>query len=136
MPAWEVVTARIDSGPAAAIAAVETHITDRELKERGLPVEEALQLFEARKGVLEVRERVERFATLSDAGKQMVDSGIAPVKEVNLLTPEMLKDGSWRDVEFRPYDVTAAAEAAQPWSRVMASMATVTASSSGTFWSP
>lgn len=98
----------------AVIAETEGTVTDRELKEKGLPVEEGLELFEARKGVLDVRERVERFATLSDAGKQMVDSGIAPVREVNQLTQEMLKDGSWREVEFRPYDVTAAAEPAHP----------------------
>ncbi len=89
-------------------------VTDRELETQGLPVKAALELFEQRKGVLDVRERVERFATLSDAGKQMVNSGIAPVKEVNLLTPELLKDGAWKEVEFRPYDVTAAVEPTHP----------------------
>ena len=98
----------------AAVAAVDGFVTDRSLQEQGLPVVEGLELFESRKGVLDVRERVERFAKLSDAGKQMLDSGITPVKEVNQLTPEMLKDGSWREVEFRPYDVSAAAEAAHP----------------------
>jgi len=94
----------------AAVSRADESVTDRELQSQGLPVEEGLKLLEARKGVLDIRERVERFAKLSDAGKKMVDSGITPVKEVNLLTPEMLKDGTWREVEFRPYDVTAEAE--------------------------
>lgn len=98
----------------AVVAQAGAALTDRELEEKGLPVKEALALFESRKGVLEVRERVERFAILSEAGKQLIDSGLAPVKEVNLLTPEMLKDGSWREVELRPYDVRAAAEPAHP----------------------
>lgn len=88
--------------------------TDRELAGAGLPVEEGLRLFSERKGVLDVRERVERFARLSEQGRQMVAAGIEPVREVNLLTPEMLKDGSWREVRFRPYDVTAAAEPVHP----------------------
>jgi phenylalanyl-tRNA synthetase alpha chain len=89
-------------------------VTDRELEAQGLPVKEALEAFASRKGVLDARERVERFATLSEAGKKLLDSGITPVKEVNLLTPELLKDGGWREVEFRPYDVTAAAEPTHP----------------------
>ena len=97
-----------------AVSQAEYLITDRELESKGLPVSEALKLFEGRKGVLDARERVERFAKLSDSGKKLVDSGITPVKEANLLTPEMLKDGSWKDVEFRPYDVTAAAEPSHP----------------------
>lgn len=98
----------------AVVAKSDHLVTDRDLKSQGLPVDEALKLFASRKGVLDVRERVERFAKLSEAGQQLIDSGIAPVKEVNLLTAEMLKDGSWKDVEFRPYDVTAAAEPSYP----------------------
>lgn len=98
---------------AAVVRAGQT-VTDRQLESQGLPVKEALALLEERKGVLDVRERVERFAKLSEAGKKLVEAGITPVKQATLLTPEMLKDGSWREVEFRPYDVTAAAEAAFP----------------------
>lgn len=112
------VAAGAEEGPdeqlfAAVVRAGRT-LTDRELESLGLPVKQALALLEERKGVLDVRERVERFATLSKAGREFVESGITPVKQVNLLTPEMLKDGSWRDVEFRPYDVTAAAEQSSP----------------------
>lgn len=98
----------------AVVAQSGRSVTDRELRESRLPVDEALKLLEERKGVLDVRERVERFAKLTEAGRAMVQDGIEPIREANLLTPEMLKDGSWRDVRFRPYDVTAAAEPVYP----------------------
>lgn len=98
----------------AAVARCERVVTDRELRESLLPVDEGLKLLNERKGVLDVRERVERFASLSEHGQKMVAAGLEPVREANLLTPEMLKDGSWRNVKFRPYDVTAAAEPVYP----------------------
>lgn len=98
----------------AVVAGAGRTVTDRELLESRLPVEEGLKLLSERKGILDVRERVERFARLTEAGQDMVRSGIEAVKEANLLTPEMLKDGSWREVRFRPYDVSADAEAVYP----------------------
>lgn len=97
-----------------AVAQAQGMVTDRQLEEAGLAVAQALEMLESRKGVLDIRERVERFARLSEEGKKLVDSGIAPIKEVNQLTPEMIKDGSWREVQFRPYDVTADTEATHP----------------------
>lgn len=113
-------TAAAEKGPGpdevvfAALAQAGRSVTDRELESQSLPVKEALELLEDRKGIIDVKERVERFAALSETGRQLVAAGITPVKEVNLLTPDMLKDGSWREVEFRPYDVTAAAEPCDP----------------------
>lgn len=104
----------VDEQIFAAIAKSGRTVTDRELGDSRLPVEEGLKLLQERKGVLEVRERIERFAKLTPAGKQMVSAGIEPIREANLLTPEMLKDGSWRQVSFRPYDVTAAIEPVYP----------------------
>lgn len=98
----------------AVVARSERTLTDKELRESRLPVDEGLRLLGERKGVLEIRERVERFAQLSDSGVRLVDTGIEPIREANLLTPEMLKDGSWKEVRFRPYDVTAAAEPVYP----------------------
>lgn len=94
----------------AALAAHETFCTDRELLAQGIDVEAALKLFANRKGALDIRERVERFAKLSTQGQELIAQGIAPIKEANLLTPEMLKDGSWRELQFRAYDVTADVE--------------------------
>ena len=98
----------------AVVAKSDRMLTDRELREGYMPVDEGLKLLADRKGILDVRERIERFAQLSAQGKKLVEHGIEPVKEANLLTPEMLKDGSWKNVRFRPYDVTAAAEPVFP----------------------
>lgn len=99
---------------AAVAAAPSSGVTDRELRLRLHGVSRALEELQARKGVLEVRERVERTALLSPQGQAMVQAGIEPVREVNQLTADMLKDGSWKDVTFRPYDVAAAVEAVVP----------------------
>jgi phenylalanyl-tRNA synthetase alpha chain len=98
----------------AAVAKSERLLTDRELRDSLLPVEAGLKALQERKGILDIRERVERFAKLTDQGQKLVAAGIEPVREANLLTAEMIKDGSWKDVRFRPYDVTAAADPVHP----------------------
>ena len=66
----------------AAVVEAARAVTDRELREGGLPVDEALKLFEDRKGILDVRERVERFAELSAQGRALVESGIEPIRDL------------------------------------------------------
>lgn len=66
----------------------------------------ALQLLTGRTGVVEERDRVLRRARLTEAGRQLVQDGIQAVRQVSVLTSEMLMSGEWKDVELRPYDVT------------------------------
>ncbi len=94
----------------AVVAQSDHLVTDRDLRENRLPVDQGLSSLLERKGVLDIKDRVERYSALTEQGQSLVESGLAPIREVNLLTPEMLKDGSWREVQFRPYDVTAATE--------------------------
>lgn len=61
------------------------------------------------RGLVRTRERVTRTASITDEGKEAL-SDAEVVEEVNRLTQEMLVEGSWRDVEFRKYDVSAEAE--------------------------
>lgn len=68
--------------------------------------EAGLALLNGRTGVVEERERVLRRARLTDPGRQLVQDGIKAVRQVSVLTSEMLMSGEWRDVELRPYDVT------------------------------
>jgi phenylalanyl-tRNA synthetase alpha chain len=79
---------------------------------------EALELCKGRKELLSARERSRRSLALTEAGAvlaQQVLSGEAGVRvEANELTPELLADGAWRNVQFRPYDVTLAAETLAP----------------------
>ncbi len=82
------------------------------------PLSAALELAKGRKELLSSRERGRRFIALTPQGEalaQQVLSGEASVRmEANELTPEMLADGSWRNVQFRPYDVTLDAERLNP----------------------
>ncbi|NKB81217.1 MAG: phenylalanine--tRNA ligase subunit alpha [Nitrospirales bacterium] len=51
-------------------------------------------------------EHIERRYALTDEGKTV--GGLcqsSPIEEVSQLTPEMLKDGSWRDKRFRKYTI-------------------------------
>ncbi|NNE10155.1 MAG: hypothetical protein HKN20_16470, partial [Gemmatimonadetes bacterium] len=57
------------------------------------------------RGFVKARERTERTYALTDAGSAVVADGIEAKRERNQLEPEMLADGSWRDIKFRPYDV-------------------------------
>lgn len=71
-----------------------------------------------RKEVVTVRERSSRSVELTAGGREMaaaIASGdVTELVEVNELTPEMLADGSWRNAEFRRYDVSLEADRIYP----------------------
>jgi phenylalanyl-tRNA synthetase alpha chain len=77
-----------------------------QLRDEGVDVEAALKLLRKRSGFLKVKERTARWVSVTEQGRDVVGTGIQAKRQVNELTPEMLKDGSWRDVEFRPYDMS------------------------------
>jgi phenylalanyl-tRNA synthetase alpha chain len=85
-----------------------------ELEHEGLPVAEALELLARRKGFLDIRQRTDRFVHLTDAGRKLLTSGVRGRRRVTQLTPELLADGGWREVELAPYDVTLAARQLYP----------------------
>lgn len=68
---------------------------------------EVLKALKGRKDVIAEKEEVERRLELSDLGKKLVSMGIVIKREVTQLTPELLKSGKWKDVEFRRYDIEA-----------------------------
>ncbi len=68
---------------------------------------ESLKALKPRKEIIAVKESKRKFVSLTEAGKELVKNGILPIEEVSLLTSEMLASGSWRDAEFRSYDVNA-----------------------------
>jgi len=85
-----------------------------ELEGDGLPVAEALELLVRRKGFLDIRQRTDRFVHLTDAGRELLATGVRGRQRVTQLTPELLADGGWREVELAPYDVTLAARRIYP----------------------
>ncbi|MBK9120113.1 MAG: phenylalanine--tRNA ligase subunit alpha [Phycisphaerales bacterium] len=85
-----------------------------ELEGEGVAVAEALALIGKRKGFVVTRERTTRFVALTAAGQQRLAHGVQAQRRVTQLTPELLADGGWRDVELQPYDVTLAAKKLHP----------------------
>ena len=85
-----------------------------ELEAEGVPMAPALKLLESRKGFLSVKQRTERRVRLTDAGRELLATGVAGRRMVTQLTPELLADGGWRQVELQPYDVTLAAKQVYP----------------------
>ena len=71
-----------------------------------------------RKELVNVRERSRRTVELTDGGRRLAEGiasgAVSELVEVNELTPEMLADGSWRNVEFRRYDVSLRADRVHP----------------------
>jgi phenylalanyl-tRNA synthetase alpha chain len=76
--------------------------------------EEALKLLQGRTGVVEERPRTLRYARLSAQGHEAVQNGLESRKQVNILTQEMMLSGEWKNLEFRPYDVSLASEDVYP----------------------
>ncbi|MHA1731588.1 MAG: phenylalanine--tRNA ligase subunit alpha [Promethearchaeota archaeon] len=64
-----------------------------------------LKVLKSRKLVKENKE-TRRFVSLTKKGMQLDPSTIIVEGGVAQLTPELLKSGKWRDVTFKPFDVT------------------------------
>ncbi len=88
--------------------------TRAELEAEGLPVAAALEMLGKRRGFVVVKERTQRRVTLTDAGRALLAAGVRGRRRVTQLTPELLAEGGWRDVELQPYDVTLAAKRIYP----------------------
>lgn len=60
------------------------------------------------RGTFQIRERVSRTFRLSDVGRALreaVQDRGGPAEEVSQLTPELLREGAWRSVRFREYNL-------------------------------
>ncbi len=101
-----------DEALIAALAEREL-ATDTQLREAGVDLAVAEQLLQGRKGVYRAKSRSLRFLEATAAGREAAPTAQLR-KQVNLLTGEMLADGSWRDVDFRPYDMSLGTEPAYP----------------------
>lgn len=64
--------------------------------------------------LVQVRARTERRVALTPQGKAALDRGIQARGRVRQLTPELLTEGRWREVDFQPYDVTLSARTLYP----------------------
>ncbi|MEW6253155.1 MAG: phenylalanine--tRNA ligase subunit alpha, partial [Planctomycetota bacterium] len=85
-----------------------------ELERETVPVDAAVKLLGARKGFLVIKQRTTRHIVITDAGRQLLAAGVQGRRKVTQLTPELLAEGGWREVELQPYDVTLAAKKLYP----------------------
>jgi phenylalanyl-tRNA synthetase alpha chain len=115
--------AAVDEPPACDIevALASTHIAGGAMvvEAGGDPrVLSGMTRAKGRAELLHVKERARRIVTLTFKGQELARQAatgeIGVLREVSELTPEMLLDGSWREVQFRAYDVTLAAERLTP----------------------
>ncbi len=90
------------------------HVRTDELAAAGIDVEAALALLAKRKGMVVIKERTDRRASITAAGRKLLASGVTARRRVTQLTPEMLSEGTWREVDLQPYDVTLAAKKIYP----------------------
>jgi len=96
----------------AHLAQVEA-ATSEDLARAGVDGAAGLALLSGRKGVVKVKERTRRSLRASAAGREAAREAVLR-PEVNQLTSDMLADGTWQDVDFRPYDMGAETEPVYP----------------------
>ena len=70
---------------------------------------ELVKHFQGRKGLIEIEESTTRTWTLTKAGKEIKPDELKDVQQIGEITPELLQGESWRDAEFKPFDVNAPA---------------------------
>jgi len=73
---------------------------------------EGLALLLQRQNVVKRREEITRLLHLTTKGRLALERGIELRDEVNDLTSDLIGSGKWREVDIRPYDVTAFAPTA------------------------
>lgn len=63
-----------------------------------------------KRGLVDKNEEKTRTISITEAGKNLVSSGITLEEEITQITSEMLKNGEWKGKKFRPYNIHAPAK--------------------------
>ncbi len=92
-------------------------LVESELAASGIDLARARDLLGARSPLVEIRDKVHRFVEATPQGAALARAGVRARRAVSLLTPELLASGQWREVDFKPYDVTLATEPRHPGKR-------------------
>lgn len=61
----------------------------------------------SRKNVIKEKEIVTGTITLTDLGKDAIKHGITIEEEISQISTKIIKDGNWKNIPIRPYDVHA-----------------------------
>lgn len=95
----------------------EGRMAEPALRGQGCDVDAAERLLGRRSPYCEIRDRVHRHVALTPAGGALRAAGLDVKPEVSLLTPDLLASGEWRNVRFKPYDVSLDTEPRHPGKR-------------------
>ncbi len=95
----------------------EGRMLEEAVGETGIDVARARELLGARSPFVEIREKTHRWLRLTPQGEALQGRGVESRREVTALTPELLASGEWRNVRFKPYDVTLSTEPRHPGKR-------------------
>ena len=79
--------------------------SEKELALAGIDMAAMNSLLKARKDLVVAKERVRRFVSITALGEKKIKEGYELLREETQLTNAMLLDGSWRNVQFKKYDV-------------------------------
>ncbi|MFN8546887.1 MAG: phenylalanine--tRNA ligase subunit alpha [Candidatus Eisenbacteria bacterium] len=92
-------------------------MTPEELAKAGVDCSQVLALYGPKNRFFDIREKTHRNLSLTEQGEAAVRAGAKGKREVTQLTPELLASGEWREVRFKPYDITLATEPRHPGKR-------------------
>jgi phenylalanyl-tRNA synthetase alpha chain len=66
----------------------------------------AFQNLRQRKNIVEIKEKKEVQAKLTDLGRELITADLGKYKDlIEELTPQMIKSGTWKSKKFRRYDI-------------------------------
>ena len=110
-----------DAGRAAADARTADEEVLARMAKAELPEDavdpKVLKDLKSRQDLVREREAVRREISLTAAGEKILAAGITLKPEATLLTTDLLRDGRWREVDFRRYDTRAFAPTVWPGKR-------------------
>ena len=84
----------------------EKVIIDDTLKKHDF-FQNGFDMLKKRSQIINIKQRSKKLVKLIAKGKSLLSKGIKELKEATQLTSELLKEGRWRDVAFKAYDINA-----------------------------
>jgi len=81
-------------------------LTEQQIRDHGIDLDKALRLLHKRKDIYTEKIRTIRWASLTEQGKELMESGITLLSEVTALSKELLIDSAWKEVQLKRYDIT------------------------------
>ncbi len=103
--------AALASGGAMKDEQVLSALSEGELAQEDVEPE-GLALLLQRQNLVRKRDEITRIIHLTKKGRNVLDKGVELKEQVNDLTTDLIGSGKWKDVDIRPYDVTAFAPVA------------------------